>query len=932
MSYGNNVTVIQLDRPGTTLICGENLDDTADGSSANGTGKAQPLHCKVKIPNGWTTIGECEVGTIVSTPRGTAATITHVFPQGVRPVYKITFVDGRSTEADEDHLWACFSHRWGDQYTRGNKIISTKQLKEFVDTSHSKKKPWYNIFVPFIEPMNTEDISLPIDPYLLGTLLGDGGITARTVSFASDDSEIVETVNNILTTDFQQQLRKFGTNNKCTYTICNERTRSRGNKLSEQLDNLGLLGTSSSTKFIPECYLNSSTSQKLKLLSGLFDTDGTVEKTGGISISTASDQLAKQIQTLIWSIGGQATINTRQTRYKKNNKTVECQLTHQVYVHYKEPQKLFTLQRKLERISPNYQYRNKGLRVASVEYVRQDFTQCIAIDDPAHLYITDDYIVTHNTTVVNAICYGVYDRPISRINKDNLVNNINKKNMEVTLEFTKDKKTYIIKRARKQKVGAAGNTVHLWEDGKDITLDSVDHTNSLIEKIIGVPYELFVRIVVFSANHQPFLDLPVKSQTGPNQTDIIEELFNLTMLSEKANVLNKMIKDTDQKIEIQKTRIEGLEREHIRHQQQLENAKKRVTTWEINNKQQIATIQQKLDSIRNIDLETEQNLHAALDEIGSKLSKAIEEQKTTEREHRLLSQSLHKAENELVHLQDEKCPYCLQQFADAGSKIAETKQKADQHRQTIQQHTDKLAELKVSIQTFTIEYKSLQAQLTIDNLDELMEVKNQSVKYAEKIAELEAAMNPFIEPLEELENMALGTIDYDELNKLTKLSEHQKFLQKLLTKKDSFVRKALLNKNIPYLNSRLNSALTTLGLPHKVDFTHEMTASISQLGRPLDFGNLSNGQRARVNLALSFAFRDVLENLHTKFNICMLDEALDVGLDDIGVQMAARFLKKKARDERISLYIISHRSEVDGIFDRTMTVQMNKGFSYIKED
>lgn len=539
---------------------------------------------------------------------------------------------------------------------------------------------------------------------------------------------------------------------------------------------------------------------------------------------------------------------------------------------------------------------------------------------------------TGKSTLINAICYGVYDRPISRINKDNLVNNINKKNMEVTLEFTKDKKTYVVKRARKQKVGATGNTVHLWEDGKDITLDSVDHTNALIEKIIGVPYELFVRIVVFSANHQPFLDLPVKSQTGPNQTNIIEELFNLTMLSEKANILSKMIKETEQKIEIQKTKIESAEREHIRHKQQLENAKKRVTNWEANNKQQIASIQMKLDSIRNIDLEAEQSLHSALDEIGTKLSKAIEDQKSTERDHKHYLQSLHKIDNELKHLRDEKCPYCLQKYADAGTKIEEAQKKSGDIQQAIDQYSARLLELRATIQALTVEYKALGAQLTIDNLDELMETKNQSVKYAEKIAELEAMANPFVEPLEELEQMKLDEISYEELNKLTKLSEHQKFLQKLLTKKDSFVRKALLNKNIPYLNHRLNSALTTLGLPHKVEFTHEMTADISQLGRPLDFGNLSNGQRARVNLALSFAFRDVLENLHTKFNICMLDEALDVGLDDIGVQMAARFLKKKARDERISLYIISHRSEVDGIFDRTMTVQMNKGFSYIKED
>ena len=173
-------------------------------------------------------------------------------------------------------------------------------------------------------------------------------------------------------------------------------------------------------------------------------------------------------------------------------------------------------------------------------------------------------------------------------------------------------------------------------------------------------------------------------------------------------------------------------------------------------------------------------------------------------------------------------------------------------------------------------------------------------------------------------------MDHEKINELTTLVDHQKFLVKLLTKKDSFIRKALLNKNIPFLNQRLSYYLTELGLPHTVEFTHEMTAEISQFGRLMDFGNLSNGQRSRVNIALSFAFRDVLQNMHQHINVCMLDEVLDVGLDTVGVQAAARMLKHKARDEQLSMYIISHRDEIDSAFDHRMTIQMSKGFSYIK--
>jgi DNA repair exonuclease SbcCD ATPase subunit len=213
-----------------------------------------------------------------------------------------------------------------------------------------------------------------------------------------------------------------------------------------------------------------------------------------------------------------------------------------------------------------------------------------------------------------------------------------------------------------------------------------------------------------------------------------------------------------------------------------------------------------------------------------------------------------------------------------------------------------------------------------------LNIKSKSEQYANKVKELQQATNPFEEPLQELNELELEPIGMGEINTISETIEHQKFLLKLLTKKDSFVRKVLLNKYIPFLNTRLLTYLTDLGLPHTVEFTHEMTANITQFGREMDFGNLSNGQRSRVNLAISLAFRDVLQSLHQKINVCMLDEVLDVGLDAVGVQNAARMLKRKARDENLSLYIISHRDEIDSAFDQTMTIQMSKGFSHVKEE
>lgn len=534
------------------------------------------------------------------------------------------------------------------------------------------------------------------------------------------------------------------------------------------------------------------------------------------------------------------------------------------------------------------------------------------------------------TVLLNALAYSVYDKPISNISKDNLVNNINKKNMEVTIEFEKDGIEYKIHRARKMKAGAAGNHVHFYENGKDITPDSVSNTNTLIEKIIGIPYELFVRIVAFSATHVPFLDLPVRSHYAANQTDIIEELFDLKTLSEKATLLKEQIKATELSLDTQTSRTEQLEKEHARHEKQLASAQRRVEAWVDTNADEIVEIETKLKKIANVDIDEQRVLHDELSVIDAELREAMNEQRGVERKIKELSKTITTTQQELEHLRDAKCPYCLQEYKDADAKIKELERTAAASDSDLAGSESELAEVDDRVESLAHRHKEIKAKLTVNNLDELLEIKSKADHYRSRVKELKAANNPFVEPLEELEEVELDEIDMSAINELKSKIDHQKFLLKLLTKKDSFVRKALLNKNIPYLNQRLAQYLTDLGLPHTVEFTHEMTASISQFGRPMDFGNLSNGQRARVNLALSFAFRDVLQSMHEHINVCMLDEVLDVGLDTVGVQNAARMLKRKAREEKISVYIISHRDEIDSAFDHKMIVQMSKGFSYLK--
>ena len=429
------------------------------------------------------------------------------------------------------------------------------------------------------------------------------------------------------------------------------------------------------------------------------------------------------------------------------------------------------------------------------------------------------------TTLINALTYAVYDKPVSSISKDNLVNNTNKKHMEVAVVFVaSDGHTYTIKRNRKMKAGAAGNTVFLYRDGEDITLSSVANTNAEIERIVGIPYELFVRIIVFSASHVPFLDLPVKSPHQANQTDVIEELFGLTELSVKAALLKEHSKETDLKIRMHQVKLEALEGEQGRYAQQIESAKNRTVQWEVQNSKTITQCNTKLALVAAINVDEQQKLHSSLKEINDDLRTALDE-------HRALRKSVNdqkrihdKSNADLTHLQDAKCTYCLQIYADANTKIDETEALISSSSIVLKTDGTELTEIRNVLDLLELKHEKIKDQITVDDLDEVLLIRNESDAIRTKIEELKVAVNPYIEPLDELEAVKLDKIDYEEINKLKKESEHQRFLVKLLTKKDSFVRKSLLNKNIPYLNARLYHYLVILGLPHKVEFTHEMTA------------------------------------------------------------------------------------------------------------
>lgn len=371
-------------------------------AGSSGAGKAQPLTAKILTPTGWKYMGDLLVGDVVLTPTGEQSNIIAVHPQGEKDIYTITFSDGSTTRCCKEHLWSCSIPKYDSMTNTTEQIIDTESIMKFL-TKKRNKKSVGNISIKLIEPLEYPTIEYDIPPYLLGCLLGDGNITVSTPTITTEDYSIITNIRKILEDDEDYIINHKA--NTITYSVRQRNIINQGgklgcaeNKYTTHLKTLNLWGCRSHEKFIPTIYKNGSIEQRLELIRGLMDTDGTVGKNREISYSTSSYIMAKDVQGIMWSLGAKCSIKTRYPFYRdKNGKKITGKDSYDVRISYKFPKQLFTLQRKIDKCSEQFQEKQLRRRVKSVEYTSTEEAQCITIDHPDSLYITDDYIVTHNS-------------------------------------------------------------------------------------------------------------------------------------------------------------------------------------------------------------------------------------------------------------------------------------------------------------------------------------------------------------------------------------------------------------------------------------------------------------------------------------------------------------------------------------------------------
>jgi replicative DNA helicase len=359
-------------------------------------------------------MGAIELGEELASIDGQPSFVTGVFPQGVEKVYRVTFSDGRSTECSGQHLWKVhfvhqYSEGYGDEKHNGWKTFTTDAIREFC-LNGNRKNSHRTVFVPLVSGEFGSSSPLLIDPWLLGILLGDGGLTGDTPTITKPDKYIIDRVRNIV----EPMGLVLNSDERMTYRIAQAQGPAGipkdqyRNPLTQQLRELGLMGCDGTKKSIPTSYLYADRESRLALLQGLMDSDGTAGKTKETSYSTCSEHLAWGVQYLVRSLGGICSISERHPKCRYKGEIVEGQLAYILNIRMPNREGLFTLPRKQARV-PAFENRQPRLTIKSIDYVGEQETQCISVSHPSKLYITNDFIVTHNTSFMVTLAVRTLD-------------------------------------------------------------------------------------------------------------------------------------------------------------------------------------------------------------------------------------------------------------------------------------------------------------------------------------------------------------------------------------------------------------------------------------------------------------------------------------------------------------------------------------------
>jgi DNA repair exonuclease SbcCD ATPase subunit len=535
---------------------------------------------------------------------------------------------------------------------------------------------------------------------------------------------------------------------------------------------------------------------------------------------------------------------------------------------------------------------------------------------------------TGKTTIINALSYAMYGKALTNIRANNLINKTNSKGMVVSLDFEKDGNQYRLERGRSPTFFKF--YINNEEQVEDESQGDSRKTQEYLNDLLGMSHDMFKHIVALNTYSEPFLAMRQNDQRA-----IIEQLLGITILSEKAENLKEQVRNTKDAITQETLKIEAIQTANSKIETTITSLQSNQKAWLAKRSTDTIKLKEAIDELEHLDIEKELNLHEQLSnwtELNTAITALNKEKSTLDSALLRATKSVEKAEKDIADLDDATCYTCGQELhADKKAEIETRKSK--ELTDAIAYQTEVAGKLEEVIKAldeigdingkpntyYETAKEAYEHRQNVDSLKQAWETKK-------------SEEDPYQTQIDELTASAIQEINWDSVNELTNLKEHQEFLLKLLTNKDSFIRKKIIEQNLAYLNNRLTYYLDKLGLPHQVLFQNDLNVEITQLGQDLDFDNLSRGERNRLILGLSFAFRDVWESLYQNINLLFIDELIDSGMDTAGVEGALSVLKKIAREREKNIFLISHKDELVGRVNTILKVIKENGFTSYEND
>jgi hypothetical protein len=443
-------------------------------------------------------------------------------------------------------------------------------------------------------------------------------------------------------------------------------------------------------------------------------------------------------------------------------------------------------------------------------------------------------------------------------------------------------------------------------------------------------HDMFRHVLALNTYTEPFLTLRANDQRV-----MIEQLLGITLLSERAERIKELNRATKDAISQEEMRIRAVQEANQRIEEQIISLEKRRDLWLRKQTEDVSGFRTAIAALEHIDIEAEVQAHRDLDVYHARRKQMDEHQKWIRQidlDDSKLTRDRDKLECDIKTLQAHRCHACGQELHDAKQDaILADKQRSldDIGLQLLTNDTQRIEHLKG-----LEDLGELNTAPTVfyDDLEQALNHRNSLDGLRKDLAARQSESDPYTEQITDMRGRALQIVAYDKLNELTRLQEHQDFLLKLLTNKDSFVRKKIIEQNLSYLNQRLTHYLDRIGLPHQVVFQNDLSVEITELGRDLDFDNLSRGERNRLILSMSWAFRDVWESLYTPINVLFIDELIDSGMDTAGMESSLALLKHMSRERNKSVWLVSHRDELIGRVENILRVVKENGFTAYSTD